>query len=142
MKSGFEDVGDFHQKFELPHLGDGRLPHLLAPDVYEFRRKFLYEEMRELEEAYASGDLAKFFDALMDLTYVAYGTAHLAALPWSLGWAEVQRANMSKVRASSANDPRSTRGHHLDVIKPPGFTPPDVSGILTRYVEANTKQSR
>ena len=135
----FDDVGAFHRKFQLPHLGDGRLPHLPPPDVYEFRRRFLHEELREVEEAYARGDLAAFFDGLMDLVYVAYGTAHLAALPWHAGWAEVQRANLSKVRAASEADPRSTRGHALDVVKPPGFTPPDVERVLADWTQLLTR---
>ena|ERR1044071_83420 len=135
MSSGFDDVGEFHRKFELPHLGDGRLPHLPAPDVWEFRRKFLLEELREADEAYRAGDLVKFFDALIDLNYVAYGTAHLAALPWAQGWAEVQRANLAKERAASAADVRSTRGHALDVVKPVGWTPPAIDRVLTDWVE-------
>ena len=39
------------------------------------------------------------YDALIDLTYVAMGTAYMMGLPWQDLWDEVQRANMSKVRA-------------------------------------------
>jgi hypothetical protein len=130
----FDDVGEFNRKFGLPHLGDGRAPTLLTPDIFDFRIKFLREELREIEDAHVAGDLAAFFDGLIDLTYVAQGTAHFAALPWHAGWAEVQRANMSKERVNRATDPRSTRGHHLDVIKPPGFVPPNLARVLFEHV--------
>lgn len=74
--------------------------------------------------------LPQVFDGLLDLAYVALGTAHMHRFPWAAGFAEVQRANMSKERASSSGDARSTRGHALDVVKPAGFRPPDVAGAL------------
>ncbi len=129
----FTDVGLFHQKFSLPHLGDGSPPHLLSPDEFSFRYEFLQEELTELLEAHARGDLAGFLDGLVDLVYVACGTAHLAGLPFDEAWAEVQRANLSKERAAGADDARSTRGHALDVVKPAGFVPPDIEGILKRH---------
>jgi len=43
-------------------------------------------------------------------------------------WNEVQRANMSKVRASSES--QSKRGSSLDVIKPEGWRGPDIQGVL------------
>lgn len=129
----FADVGAFHRKFGLPHTDDEHLPCLLPEDVWEFRLKFLREELQETIDAHAEGDLAKFFDGLMDLVYVALGTAHMAHLPWAEGWDEVQRANMAKERSSGAGDERSSRGHTLDVVKPAGWTPPDVEGVLARY---------
>jgi predicted HAD superfamily Cof-like phosphohydrolase len=131
--TNFTDVGDFHRRFDLPHLGDGSPPRLLSPDEFKFRYEFLKEELTELFEAHSCGDLPGFLDALVDLVYVACGTAHLSGLPFDAAWDEVQRANLTKVRATSANDPLSKRGHALDVVKPPGWVAPDIEGVLRRH---------
>lgn len=131
--SFFDDVREFHAKFSLPHHGDGTPPGLLESSVYEFRRKFLREELFEFEESHEKGDLAAAVDALVDLAYVALGTAHLMAAPFDECWDAVHRANMAKERAASADDGRSKRGHALDVVKPLGWTPPDHASILERH---------
>lgn len=132
--TNFVDVGLFHRKFGL-HASDiipgPETAHRLT-DVrtLDFRRKFLQEELDEFEEAYLALDDAKAFDALIDLVYVAMGTAHLLGYPWEEGWAAVQRANMQKVRAESSDDARSVRRHELDVVKPEGWEPPDIRKVL------------
>lgn len=145
----FRDVGEFHARFGLnhslptycdgPHEGDvchhcvtSSPPAKLADDVFIFRYGFMVEELHELLVAHQRGDLAAFADGLADLVYVALGTAHLARVPMNDVWDEVQRANMAKERATSAADGRSRRGHELDVVKPAGWTPPDVAGVLRR----------
>lgn len=77
-------------------------------------------------------DHAELFDGLIDLVYVAYGTAHFMGYPWRKGWRLVQRANMAKVRAK-ADASNSLRGHALDVVKPEGWTAPDIKGLLKRF---------
>lgn len=136
--TNFDDVGDFHEKFDLvnmthmhEHEGVTTYPHLLPDDLYAFRYGFLAEELQEFKDAHLAGDLAGAFDALLDLVYVALGTAHLMELPWQEGWDAVQDANMAKERATSAE--QSTRLSAFDVIKPPGWTPPDIEGILGKY---------
>lgn len=139
----FEDVGNFHRKFRLARFPewDGPAathperiaPHLLDPEVLAFRTKFLVEELTEFSDAHDAGDLPKAADALIDLVYVALGTLHMMHCPADEIWREVQRANMAKVRSTGDSDPRSTRKSKLDVVKPPGWTPPDVEGILREY---------
>jgi hypothetical protein len=51
--------------------------------------------------------------------------------PWQEGWDLVQAANMAKERATSAE--QSTRLSAFDVIKPPGWTPPDIEGLIESY---------
>lgn len=126
----YRDVAEFHRKFGLPTAGPGVVPKLTAPSVSLFRTQFLEEELRELRTALDFDDLAGAADALVDLVYVALGTAHLLGLDFPAHWAEVQRANLAKERATSADDPRSKRGHHLDVVKPEGWLPPDHAAIL------------
>ena len=123
--SNYEDVCAFHEKFGLTH-NEG--PHLLDRDTLAYRIKFLEEELFEFRVSSVSDDLEGMADALIDLVYVAMGTAYMMGLPWQDLWQEVQRANMSKVRASSKEE--SKRGSSLDVVKPVGWKGPDIKGVL------------
>jgi predicted HAD superfamily Cof-like phosphohydrolase len=138
----FAAVGEFHSKFGLPVSGHGRAPRELTPAEVDFRFKFLAEELLEIAEALgitceikwapkpgAVQDVAKAFDGLLDLVYVAEGTAHMGGWPWAEGFAEVQRANMSKERAAKDGS-NSTRGSALDVVKPANFRPPNIIEVL------------
>lgn len=130
--TNFTDVGDFHRKFEL-HASDRVAgPVEVSDELFEFRRRFLQEELEELITAWVGGDVAGQADALIDLVYVAMGTAHLFGFPWEALWDEVQRANMSKMRATTTMmGPRQNSSH--DVIKGPDFVPPDVAGVLRAH---------
>ena len=126
--SNFADVGRFHQKFGLPTSGVTVPTSPLDPETLRFRVEFMREELNEFIEAAEAEDAAGMLDALIDLVYVAMGTAHLAGFPWEAGWALVQQANMAKVRATSASE--SKRGSSLDVVKPEGWTAPDIAGTI------------
>ena len=66
-------MGSFHCKFNLPYVSVVRpvTPHLLDDETYDFRLKFLNEELNEYASAHEERDLAKAADALIDLVYVA-----------------------------------------------------------------------
>ena len=133
--TNFDDVGDFHEKFGLDnvtHRGAGE--RVFNPELMEFRIKFLHEELQEFEDATVTRNAEDMFDALLDLVYVAMGTAHLLGFPWQAGWDEVQRANMTKVRAQ-ADGSNSRRLSSFDVVKPPGWTPPRIGEVLMRYAK-------
>jgi predicted HAD superfamily Cof-like phosphohydrolase len=120
--SNIEDVEEFHFKFGIEVPSE---PAQLTTDVAQFRIKFMQEELDEYVLATAQGDVEGQIDALVDLVYVALGTSDLQGFNWQAHWNEVQRANMSKVRAENADDPRSKRKHAIDVVKPEGWTGPD-----------------
>ena len=137
----FRDIQRFHEKFGLEPTRDPG--HQLPDDVLKFRIKFMFEELQEYVDAVGGSygcpnisiDSAKFhaedaLDALIDLVYVALGTAFLHRFPFNEGWARVQEANMAKVRASGADDPLSKRKHAIDIVKPPGWTPPVLVDLL------------
>lgn len=128
--SNYGDVHLFHRKFGLPHP---KVPTFLEEDVRNFRYDFMREELHEFDNACVCGNLADAADALIDLVYVAMGTGVMMGLPWQALWDEVQRANITKVKALSADDPLSTRHHRLDVVKPPGWRSPDIQGVLDKY---------
>lgn len=131
--SEFDDVGRFHKKFNLPEVYSTRFgPKEVTPELMDFRIKFLQEELDEFKEGNDETDHAKMFDALIDLVYVALGTAHLLGYPWIYGWEAVQDANMAKVRAK-ADGSNSARGSSYDVVKPEGWVPPDIIGVLQDF---------
>jgi predicted HAD superfamily Cof-like phosphohydrolase len=132
------DIAEFHQRFGLEYLGK---PRLLPDDVQLFRFKFLHEELEEYRTAVdqgrnrltpdipqlqlshdVTGDLEHSLDALVDLVYVAIGTAYLHGFDFREAWRRVHKANMVKVRARDASE--SKRGSTIDVIKPPGWRAP------------------
>lgn len=125
----YEDVLAFHRKFDLP---TPETPQLLDSRTFAYRADFLIEEVAEFAAAHNAGDLSGAADALVDIAYVALGTAIMMGLPWRDLWNEVQRANMLKVRGKSDGSD-SKRGSPLDVVKPPGWTPPDISAVLRKH---------
>ena len=142
----FRDVATFHDKFALPPTRDHE--HRLPEDVLKFRIKFLYEELEEyctavgavvvvgsgpddvVVESPEEFDAEKALDALVDLCYVALGTAFLHRFPFNEAWARVQEANMAKVRAVGSDDPLSVRKHSADVVKPVGWKAPTHKDLL------------
>lgn len=145
--SEFGDVGNFHLKFGLPVSEDK--PQNVSRELWKFRLNFLLEELMELMEAVGGRfvvdenhelvridivesqpiDHPQAFDSLIDLVYIAYGTAHLAGYPWHQGWAEVQEANMAKERAA-IDGSNSKRGSSFDVVKPEGWRAPEIDRLL------------
>lgn len=119
------DILAFHQKFGLLYGGPTRA---LPVELATFRQRFMQEELDEYCEADAHGDKAKMLDALVDLVYVALGTAHLHGFNFDEAWRRVHLANMAKVRVERPED--SKRGSGFDVVKPPGWTPPDLSDLV------------
>ena len=136
-----EDIREFHQKFNLVY--DGK-PRGLPPELQSFRSLFLKEELREyhLQVTHLGMTLAEqpddaagityhlegMVDGLVDLVYVAMGTAYLHGFDFEESWRRVHEANMKKVRASSAED--SKRNSDQDVVKPQGWEPPSHSDLV------------
>jgi predicted HAD superfamily Cof-like phosphohydrolase len=138
MSENFKDVQAFHEKFNVPRA---ERPSFLPYELLQFRVKFMLEELQEFNTATGNHftivmdqhrpydpmrsplNMHEAADALVDLVYVALGTADMMGLPWQQLWDEVQRKNIAKVRAVSAQ--QSKRGTVYDVVKPHGWTPPD-----------------
>ncbi len=119
------DINDFHTKFGFTPREIGAKPDL---SLLLFRLKFLAEELQELKVASTVDDLENFLDGLVDLVYVALGTAWLFNLDFNKAWTLVHAANMAKVRAERNED--SKRGSTFDVIKPKGWQKPAIATCL------------
>ena len=147
MPDLFQDVIDFHKKFGLEYTGK---PRKLEEELSSFRQRFLEEELDEYQNAVANMDILvdectedgwtdadrqqfqksmeNALDALIDLVYVALGTAQMHGFNFNEGWRRVHGANMVKVRAEKAED--SKRGTTFDVVKPEGWTPPSHADLV------------
>ncbi len=130
--SDFQSVGDFHRKFGLPAVGheDPVDPQLIDDEMFLLRVQMIQEELQEMIAGHRARDIAAVADAIADLVYFAHGTAHLYGIPFDEVFAEVQRANMQKERSTGDNDGRSKRVSKFDVVKPEGWTPPDINGVI------------
>src|SRR2546429_3028363 len=136
----FTDVGEFHKRFDLPHA-DQRAPVVVPFVEFKYRIAFLMEEITEFIEAYGRSDLTDIADALADLVWVALGTAHYFGVPFDEVWAEVKRANMTK-RPWQEGDPLKPRNALTfgEVVKPDGWRPPDVLGVLDEIGRASCRE--
>jgi predicted HAD superfamily Cof-like phosphohydrolase len=126
--SYFGDVCAFQAKFGIFDDHPWREDHTIVPELQSFRIKFLEEELEEYKCAIASGDMEAAADALVDLTYVALGTAATHGFDFPEMWRRVQRANMAKMRVERKD--QSKRGSKFDVVKPEGWAPPDHSDLV------------
>lgn len=119
------NVVEFNEKFGLPMGAEDILS--TDSEAIEYRLKFLSEELNELAEALmVTGNRVDAFDALLDLAYVAYGTALFMGIDpaqWHAGMTAVHACNMAKVRVAKAED--SKRGSAFDCKKPDGWVGPE-----------------
>ena len=119
-----DNVYEFNKKFGLS-LGNEDI-FLSDTEASQYRIKFLQEELDEFIDAMCNYDRVKMFDALLDLCYVAYGTAlfmGIDPMQWHAGMRVVHNCNMSKARVANTNE--SKRGSHFDCRKPEGWVGPE-----------------
>lgn len=129
MSTNHADVAIFHERFGFDNTIFGNPgPRPWDDDLVEFRYQFMQEELAEFMQGVDDKDHAQMADALIDLVYIALGTAHFLGYPWQALWEDVQRANMAKVKGVTK------RGNETyDVTKPEGWEPPRTREILKRY---------
>lgn len=109
------DIANFHERFGQTYNGP---PRTLPADIAVFREKFLREELNEYIAAQNNADA---LDALVDLVYVALGTAYLAGWDFAEAWRRVHAANMAKIPPAPGE---------LKIRKPEGWQPPDLSNLV------------
>lgn len=124
MSNFFEEVRDFHQAFDLPI---GECPEFpKEQSARELRKNLLKEEYEEYLEAEANDDIVEVADALADIIYIALGTAVHYGIPLDKVFEEVHRSNMAKL----GEDGKPIRREDGKVLKPAGWTPPNIKNIL------------
>ena len=125
--SEIKDVLTFHKKFNQIHADS---PVFVSQRLMKERFNFLMEELNEFwSKGVVPSNMEEIADGLIDLVYVAKGTAVMLGLApaWKDLWDDVQRANMAKV-------PKVThRGTSHDVGKPEGWVGPKTLEILMAH---------
>lgn len=132
-KSLFEQQGEFFRVMGSPSLEKGAtLERCCAlgealileevvdetlPALLKYRRNPSFENLVELA------------DGLVDSVYVLLHTANSLGIPFDLVWDEVQKSNMAKVW----EDGTAHKREDGKILKPPGWKPPDIFGVLMEY---------
>ena len=128
--SFYTDVRDFHTAFGQKV---GEYPQFPERKERILREKLLEEEFNEYMRAELDDDLVEVADALADIIYIACGTAVSYGIPLDEVFAEVHRSNMSKLV-----DGKPIYREDGKVLKPAGWSPPDIKGVLdkshTKYI--------
>lgn len=124
----YNDVKDFHIAFGQRV---GQSP--LIPEDYnerDLRINLLEEEFKEYMNAEEKNDITEIADALADIIYIACGTAVSYGIPLDEVFTEVHRSNMAKLV-----DGKPIYREDGKVMKPAGWTPPDIEGVLKKSHE-------
>lgn len=124
MSNFYNDVRDFHIAFSQPV---SESPNLPDENERHLRKTLLQEEVDEYLNAELEHDIVEIADALADIIYIACGTAVSYGIPLDKVFEEVHRSNMAKLV-----DGKPLKREDGKVIKPVGWTAPDVAGVLKR----------
>jgi len=117
----YQDILDFHKAAEL-HIEDK--PTIPPADISKLRWSLIEEEIEETREAIFQGNLIEIADGIVDSIVVLLGTAVSYGIDIRPIWNEVHKTNMAKVGGRRREDGK--------LLKPAGWTPPDVEGELRK----------
>ena len=111
-------------------------PALPSEDRRQLRQDLLTEEFREYCEAESADEMTEIADALGDMMVIIAGTALEYGIPLDEVLAEIMRSNHDKFPGGKV-----TRRDDGKILKPEGWTPPDVEGVLERHTHINEKET-
>ena len=110
----------------------------VSPASFELAGRLIEEEYQELQLGFAKfraaqsfENMAEMVDGACDLVYVILWAMLKFNIPFDACFAEVQRSNMAKLQA----DGTPLKNEHGKVLKPAGWTPPDIHSILTEHCD-------
>jgi predicted HAD superfamily Cof-like phosphohydrolase len=91
--------------------------------------KLIEEEFKELKVAVDSVDQVETLDALIDILVVTIGALHSLGADAEGAWKEVMRTNFAKIDHNTGKVRKREDGK---VLKPIGWTPPDLKSFLSK----------
>jgi predicted HAD superfamily Cof-like phosphohydrolase len=130
MTDMFNSVVEFQKAFGQLVSNEPVFPDF---ETRKLRAKLLKEEFDEYVKAELENDFIEVADALADLIYIACGTAASYGIPLDKVFEEVHRSNMAKLV-----DGKPLKREDGKVIKPEGWKPPDIEGVIKKQHEENT----
>ncbi len=98
-------------------------------EQFDLYVNLIEEEFKELKEAIAANNQVEILDALEDIMVVTAGAMHSAGFDGEGGWKEVMRTNFAKIDKETGKVRKREDGK---VLKPVGWTPPDLNTFLTK----------
>lgn len=140
LSGAIQDVVDFHDAMGQPVHKVLTTP---TDERVRLRANLILEECKETVDAMFDGvfwqqtgvrfgevnvDHVALADGLADLIYVCIGAANEFGIDLAAVWQEVHKSNMAKIGPNGEVKRRADG----KVIKPEGWTPPDVAGVLNR----------
>lgn len=138
-KTNADRIREFHAAINQEPMAER--PTMPTLELLKLRQKLVDEEYKEVMEAFRGleeelregkeGDLTALVHELTDLLYVTYGAILTFGVDADAVFDEVHRANMRKV-----SGPRRPDGKQL---KPSGWQPADVRGIIERQKNGSTR---
>lgn len=139
--SNAEKIHEFHAAIGSPLPENPVQP---TQDSLALRHKLIQEEYEEVTEALEAltaavqanqpADLTNWVHELTDLLYVTYGAILACGVDADAAFAEVHRANLSKVGGSRRADGK--------LLKPPGWQPANVRGVIEDQANGQGTKSR
>jgi hypothetical protein len=116
-----------YEKFGLNYKGPAR-----QLDKYE--KQFYIDALKEeVIEYIAADNIEDEYDAILDVITFAFDVLIRMGLPFQPGFIEVVKANYAKEIAGSKSV--SKRDWEFDLVKPKGWTAPDLKGIIKKAQE-------
>jgi predicted HAD superfamily Cof-like phosphohydrolase len=101
----------------------------LNEEQYKLYLDLMDEEWKELKAALLMGDRVEQLDALLDFIVVTTGAIHSAGFDGEGGWKEVMRTNFAKIDKETGKVRKREDGK---VLKPLGWTPPDLNSFVNK----------
>ena len=96
---------------------------------YAMYLNLIAEETQELSVAVTNNDQVEQVDALIDILVVTIGALHSMGADAEGAWKEVMKTNFAKIDKETGKVRKREDGK---VLKPVGWTPPDLKPYLTR----------
>lgn len=112
------------------------IPHFLEQSEHDIFCSHVTANIADYVRGYLADDpdyIRKALAALYLNTMFASTAMDLTNDQWDELWDDVQRANMSKERATDPS--QSKRGSSYDIIKPAGWVPPRTEELVKKYLE-------
>ena len=119
-----DDVKRFMNACDQKETGFGKQSNLYMV--------LIREEFDELMNAFFRGNLVDIADGCADLKWVIEGLEHTLQIPQQDVWNEVARSNLAKIDDETGKVLKRVDGK---VLKPEGWTPPDIKSILDNNKE-------
>lgn len=131
VKDLLNAVKTFQAKFNQGYAG--RIREMPA-SVASLRKKLHLEEATEMVLAIDRGEIDEILDAAIDEMYVILGTLSQMGIDDEVivqAFWRVHHANMQKTLAPSRT--MSKRDSALDIVKPEGWTKPDLRDLIDSF---------